>query len=87
MSELLSIESTDPLLRDASIGLDTSKRVVEISLSSEAQSFAEAVQHMSGSIRAAIHAAGGATPGWCDDSEEPSAICGLILANGQLVAS
>lgn len=87
MSELLSIERTDPLLRDASIGLDVAKREVEISLASEAQSFDEAVHHMTGSIRAAIHAAGGATPGWCNESEEWSAARGLILANGQLVAS
>lgn len=59
MEELLRLDAGDP-----AIGLRLTAREVEISVIVESESLDDAEGRGNGMIRAAIHAAGGATPGW-----------------------
>jgi hypothetical protein len=59
MQELLDLGVEDP-----AIGVDLEKREVSMSLVAEGELPEDAVATAMGTIRAAIHAAGGATPGW-----------------------
>jgi hypothetical protein len=59
MEELLKLEVEDP-----SVGGSLTSGEVQISLTIEASSKKEAISKTNGLIRTAIHAAGGATPGW-----------------------
>ena len=59
MEELLHLE-----VADASIGAVETTGAVEITVTVAADTLEDALNHGSAAIRAAIHAAGGATPGW-----------------------
>jgi hypothetical protein len=59
MDELVKLDVTDP-----SIGGTLTEGDVEFSLAVEADTLETATVHAFGTIRAAIHAAGGGTPGW-----------------------
>ena len=64
MSALLDIESVDPRITDSAVSLDTANKVMTIGLVVSGTDYEETVAHSLTSIRAAIHAAGGSTPGW-----------------------
>jgi hypothetical protein len=59
MEELVELHVTDP-----SIGGVLSDGDIEFSLAIEAETLEKATASAFGTIRAAIHAAGGGTPGW-----------------------
>jgi hypothetical protein len=59
MDELVKLHATDP-----SIGGTLPDGDVELSLAVEAETLEEATGSAFGTIRTAIHAAGGGTPGW-----------------------
>ena len=59
MEELVKLDVTDP-----SIGGTLSDGDVELSLAVEAETLENATANVFGTIRTAIHAAGGGTPGW-----------------------
>lgn len=59
MGELVKLDVTDP-----SIGGTLTEGDVEFSLAVEADTLEKATVRAFGTIRAAIHAAGGGTPGW-----------------------
>jgi hypothetical protein len=59
MEELVRLDVTDP-----SIGGTLSDGDIEFSLAVEADTLEKATASAFGTIRAAIHAAGGGTPGW-----------------------
>jgi hypothetical protein len=59
MEELVKLDVTDP-----SIGGTLSDGDIEFSLAVEADTLEKATMSAFGTIRAAIHAAEGATPGW-----------------------
>ena len=59
MDELVKLHATDP-----SIGGALPDGDVELSLAVEAETLEEATGSAFGTIRTAIHAAGGGTPGW-----------------------
>jgi hypothetical protein len=59
MEELVKLDVTDP-----SIGGTLSDGDIEFSLAVEAETLEKATATTFGTIRAAIHAAGGGTPGW-----------------------
>ncbi|MHB8512360.1 MAG: hypothetical protein ACYDCC_09265 [Actinomycetota bacterium] len=60
MQELLKLSDVN----DAAIGVVEATASVEITVTIDATSLEEALNRGSAAIRAAIHAAGGATPGW-----------------------
>lgn len=64
MAALLDIESVDPRITDCAVSLDTANKVMTIGLVVSGTDYEETVAHSLTSIRAAIHAAGGSTPGW-----------------------
>ena len=64
MRELLLLEACTGGLSDSAIGLDLDEMVAEISVSVDAESPEEGIAIALGSIRTAIHAAGGSTAGW-----------------------
>ena len=64
MSALLDIESVDPRITDSAVSLDIANKVMTIGLVVAGMDYGETVAHALSSIRAAIHAAGGATPDW-----------------------
>jgi hypothetical protein len=59
MEELVKLDVTDP-----SIGGTLSDGDIELSLAVETDTLENATASAFGTIRAAIHAAGGGTPGW-----------------------
>ena len=59
MEELVKLDVTDP-----SIGGTLSDGDIEFSLAVEADTLEKATASVFGTIRTAIHAAGGGTPGW-----------------------
>jgi hypothetical protein len=59
MEELIELRTTDP-----SIGGTLSDGDIEFSLTVEAATLEKATEQAFGTIRSAIHAAGGGTPGW-----------------------
>ena len=59
MEELVKLDVTDP-----SIGGTLADGDIEFSLAVEADTLEKAIASVFGTIRAAIHAAGGGTPGW-----------------------
>ena len=87
MNELLVIEELDPCLSDASLALDNASGTVEIGLRCVSTSTERGTHHIMSAIRAAIHAAGGATPGWPESLEDQGAGTGLVLEDGELVVS
>ena len=84
MSELLSLEACTSALTDGAIGLDLAAMSAEISVSVEAESPEAAIALAMGSIRTAIHAAGGSTTGWPSVSEVVST--GIVFEPRQLTA-
>jgi hypothetical protein len=59
MEELVKLDVTDP-----SIGGTLSDGNIELTLAVEAETLEKATASAFGTIRTAIHAAGGGTPGW-----------------------
>jgi hypothetical protein len=59
MEEFLTLRVDDP-----GIGVDLQRREVSIGLVAQGEGFEDAVAAGMNAIRTAIHAAGGATPGW-----------------------
>jgi hypothetical protein len=59
MEELVKLDVTDP-----SIGGTLSDGDIELTLAIEAETLEKATASAFGTIRTAIHAAGGGTPGW-----------------------
>jgi hypothetical protein len=59
MEELVKLDVTDP-----SIGGTLSDGDIELTLAVEAETLEKATASAFGTIRTAIHAAGGGTPGW-----------------------
>ena len=59
MDELVKLDVTDP-----SIGGTLTDGDIELTLAVEADTLEKATASVFGTIRAAIHAAGGGTPGW-----------------------
>jgi hypothetical protein len=59
MEELVKLDVTDP-----SIGGTLSDGDIELTLAVEAETLEKATANAFGTIRTAIHAAGGGTPGW-----------------------
>ncbi|GEM_PF-1979605 len=65
MRELIALEECDDSLTDSAVGLDIGSMTVEISVSIQnPSSYDQALSRAVGTIRAAIHAAGGFTPDW-----------------------
>lgn len=73
MRQLLTLEDCDPRIADSAVGCNTATGEVEIELTAAGSSPADAMQLAESSLRAAIHAAGGFTPGWDDDAGNPAA--------------
>lgn len=86
MTALVSLEQVDPSLSDSAIGLDLSKKEIEISVSSECASIDDGVRHAVAAIRTAIHAAGGATPEW-PDAQAPGTVREWSVQHEELVVS
>ena len=84
MSELLALEECTDGLADSAIGLDLATMTAEISVSVEADSPETAISIAMGSIRTAIHAAGGSTVGWPSVSEVVGS--GIVFEPRQLTA-
>lgn len=64
VDELMTLEEGDERLSDADLSASLAVGDVELSIVVEAANTDEANQIGAGTIRCAIHAAGGATPGW-----------------------
>ncbi len=64
MQELLLIEQSAVAITNAAISLDLDTSTVIVELVSGGPNFAAAQRTAESSLRAAIHAAGGSTPGW-----------------------
>ena len=84
MVELLSLEACTEGLADSAIGLDLSTMTAEISVCVEADSPEAAIAVAMGSIRTAIHAAGGSTAGWPTVSDVVGT--GIVFEPRQLTA-
>lgn len=84
MVELLALEGCTQALTDSAIGLDLAEMSAEISVSVEAESPEVAIALAMGSIRTAIHAAGGSTAGWPSVSDVVGT--GIVFEPRQLTA-
>lgn len=62
MDHLVDLEDAD--LSDSSMDVIFSEKLVTISVLSRNKTLEGALEHASGAIRTAIHAAGGSTPDW-----------------------
>ena len=62
MEALLDLE--DDGFGDSAVGVDLGRAIVDVEVVGRGDSFDEALAKADSSIRAAIHAIGGATPGW-----------------------
>lgn len=72
MTELLALERVGSVA-DSAVSLDLDNRRVEIEVIGLGPSFDEAAETADAAIRSAIHAAGGATPGWVVVTQEKHA--------------
>ncbi len=70
MRELIALEDVNNALSDSAVGLDVGSMTVTIGIAASSETFDEATSQATSAIRAAIHAAGGATPNW-DGLAEP----------------
>ncbi len=70
MDELMLLVEADDRLSDADMSATLAEQIVTISVAVSASNFDAARELGDASIRAAIHAAGGATPSWAE--AEPS---------------
>lgn len=61
---LFELESTSETLLDADVTASLGENTVSLSVVGIGESIEEASENASSAIRAAIHASGGATPGW-----------------------
>lgn len=84
MQELLLLEGCTDRLSDSAIGLDLDELVAEISVSVDAPSLDEGISIALGSIRTAIHAAGGSTAGWPSVTDVVGS--GIFFESRQLTA-
>ena len=84
MTELLALEACTDGVADSAIGLDLATMTAEISVSVEADSPEAAIATAMGSIRTAIHAAGGSTAGWPSVSDVVGS--GIVFEPRQLTA-
>ena len=66
MDELIQLVEADDRLSDADMSATLAEQIVTISVAVSASHFDAARQLGDASIRAAIHAAGGATPSWSE---------------------
>lgn len=64
MTELIKIEACDDRVADPSVALDLSCGSVEIELVVDGETVGQAADYGHNTIRTAIQAAGGFTPGW-----------------------
>lgn len=64
MSSLLDLESVDTRLSDSAVGADLASMKLDVEVTVEGMDYQDCLNHALLSIRTAIHAAGGATPGW-----------------------
>lgn len=68
MQELIKLEDCMPEVGDSAIGLDADHGKAEIELTITVDDLEDALRVGKAAIRAAVHAAGGQTPGWDDES-------------------
>jgi len=80
MEELLQLQATDP-----SVDVEFSTATVRVAVSVVANNPLEATDAASSFIRAAIHAAGGATPDWPSPDDPTWAVELTGVETGQLV--
>jgi hypothetical protein len=64
MGELVDLADSDPNMDDPAISLDLVEESVLFELTARGEDFDAAWSHALACLRSAIHAAGGATPGW-----------------------
>jgi len=64
MDALLDIEDVDPAISDPDLAADLSSGHVDVQMTVEAADPAVAMVKALATLRSAIHAIGGATPGW-----------------------
>ncbi|MCW2736111.1 hypothetical protein [Nocardioides sp.] len=64
MEELVKLADSDCGISDPAVSYDSDLRLVTIEVVAESDDFDDAVVTADSCIRSAIHAAGGATPGW-----------------------
>ena len=60
MGRLVDLEQVDDRLSDSAVGVDLAAMTLEVELTVKGDDYQDCVQH----ALAAIHSAGGATPGW-----------------------
>jgi hypothetical protein len=82
MTELLELQAEDP-----SIDVALDERRVSLAVAVEASNPLEAIDRASSFIRAAIHAAGGATPDWPTADDGAWSIRLIGVRSGELVAA
>lgn len=62
--ELASLEDVTPALLDSTVSMDADESLIAATVTTEADTFEAAAQTGDAAVRAAVHAAGGATPDW-----------------------
>ncbi len=69
MDALMELEEADPCLSDADLSARVADRTAEFSITVECDEVEDAAHKGLSTIRTAIHAADGATPGWESDAQ------------------
>ncbi|MFB9776025.1 hypothetical protein [Brevibacterium otitidis] len=62
--ELASLEDATMGLLDSTVSMDANESLIAATVTTEGDTFEAAAQTADSAVRAAVHAAGGATPGW-----------------------
>ncbi|WP_327069858.1 hypothetical protein OG500_29465 [Kitasatospora sp. NBC_01250] len=71
MDALLDLEACDPRLCDAGVAMDADAMTVDVELTVTGPTAPGNLEHAQTAIRAAIHAAGDATPDWPNEPFSP----------------
>lgn len=72
MDEMLKLEESDCGIKDTALSLDIREMTLIVECLASGRNLSEAATCASSAIRAAVHAAGGATHGWDYNSHEAS---------------
>lgn len=73
MDELVKLADGNCGISDPAISYDSERKLVTIEVVAENEDFDDAVLTANSCIRSAIHAAGGATPGWAVEKRSQKA--------------
>lgn len=78
MDHLLAIEEAQPYIQDPDLTATLSTGMVQVSMYIDADDLPDAGQKLVATVRHAIHAIGGGTPGWEQVAREVQEKCMLV---------